>query len=98
MRSLRVLCWIWIVVSTLVILFSAPVSVTRKNYTSDSQVTRIEWIGPFGEPFRSYAVSKSSIDFSRLIVVLLAVNFLPLYCFGGMMKLPGGWSVINAIR
>jgi hypothetical protein len=40
-------------------------------------VTSIEWIGPFGKPFRSHAVTKSSIDFSRLIVVLLAVNFLP---------------------
>jgi uncharacterized protein YggT (Ycf19 family) len=75
MRNLRVLCWGWIVGSTLVILFSAPVSVTRQE--SRSQVTSIEWIGPFGEPFRSYDVTKSSIDFSRLIVVLLAVNFLP---------------------
>jgi hypothetical protein len=55
---------------------SAPVAVTRQ-VESRPQVTSIEWIGPFGKPFRSYAVTKSSIDFSRLIVVLLAVNFLP---------------------
>jgi hypothetical protein len=39
----------------------------------------IEHIGPFGAPFDhsgSY-VTRSSIDFSRLIVALLAVNFLP---------------------
>ena len=35
----------------------------------------MDW--PFREPFRSYSVTKSSIDFSRLIVVLLAANVLP---------------------
>jgi hypothetical protein len=77
MKNLRVLCWVWIVASTIVILFRAPVSVTRHYSKSLPQVTTIEWIGPFGEPFTRYDVTKSSIDFSRLVVVLLAVNFLP---------------------
>ena len=77
MKSMRVLCWAWIVASTIVILFQAPVSVTRQDSKSRPQVTRIEWIGPFGEPLRRYDVTKSSIDFSRLFVALLAVNFLP---------------------
>ena len=76
MKSMRTVCWIWIVASTTVVLFWAPVSVTR-DYRSGSHVTSIEWIGPFGEPFRSLSVTKSSIDFSRLIVVLLAANLLP---------------------
>jgi hypothetical protein len=61
-----------------VILFHAPVAVARKSYTSsDSQVTSTEWIGPFTQPLNAYRVTRSSIDFSRLVVVLLAVNFLP---------------------
>ena len=76
---MRVACWAWIVVSTAVILFWAPVSVTRQADKSRPQVTRIEWIGPFGEPFESYRpdITKSSIDFSRMIAALLAANFLP---------------------
>ena len=77
-NNLRLLCWVWIVGSTIVILFHAPVTVTRKSYTSsDSQVTSTEWIGPFTKPLDAYRVTRSSIDFSRLVVVLLAVNFLP---------------------
>ena len=77
-NNLRLLCWVWIVGSTIVILFHAPVTVTRKSYTSsDSQVTSTEWIGPFTQPLDAYRVTRSSIDFSRLVVVLLAVNFLP---------------------
>ena len=77
-NNLRLLCWLWIVGSTIVILFHAPVTVTRKR-SSDSQVTSTEWIGPFTQPRDGYAysVTRSSIDFSRLVVVLLAVNFLP---------------------
>ncbi len=75
MKSLRPLCWIWIVAATLMILYSAPISVTRESYTSSGfQVTRIEWIGPFKQP---YSASKSSVDFSRPIVVLFTANFLP---------------------
>ena len=77
-NNLRLLCWVWIVSSTIAILFHAPVTVTRKSYTSsDSQVTSTEWIGPFTQPLYAYRVTRSSIDFSRLVVVLLAVNFLP---------------------
>ena len=77
-NNLRLLCWVWIVGSTIVILFHAPVTVTRKGYTSsDSQVTSTEWIGPFTQPLNADRVTRSSIDFSRLVVVLLAVNFLP---------------------
>ena len=77
-NNLRLLCWIWIVGSTIMILFHAPVTVTRKSSTSsDSQVTSTEWIGPFTQPLDAYRVTRSSIDFSRLVVVLLAVNFLP---------------------
>ena len=77
MKFMRAACWVWIVVSTTLILFWSPVAVTRQADKSRPQVTRIEWIGPFGEPFRKYVVTKRSIDFSRLIVVLVAVNFLP---------------------
>jgi hypothetical protein len=57
---------------------AAPVSVTRKTYDrSDPQVTTIEWIGPFKEPEKAFRVTKSSIDFSRLLVALLVVNCLP---------------------
>jgi hypothetical protein len=77
-NNLRVLCWVWIVCSTIVILFHAPVTVTRKGYTSsDFQVTSTEWIGPFTQPLKAYRVTRSSIDFSRLVVVLLTMNFLP---------------------
>ena len=55
----------------------APVSVTRQDGKSRPQVTRIEWIGPFGERFTRCDVTKSSIDFSRLFIALLAANFLP---------------------
>jgi uncharacterized protein YggT (Ycf19 family) len=78
MKNLRVLCWVWIVASTLVILIFGSGLVTRQD-ESRPQVTSIEWIGPFGKPFRSHAVTKSSIDFSRLIVVLLAGK-LPARC------------------
>jgi hypothetical protein len=76
---MRVACWAWIVVSTTLILFWSPVSVTRQADKSRPQVTSIEWIGPFGEPFRSHRqdITKSSIDFSRMIAALLAANFLP---------------------
>jgi hypothetical protein len=79
MNNLRVLCWIWIVGSIIVILFRAPVSVTRQESKSRPQVTTIEWIGPFKKPLgESLAgVTKSSIDFSRLLVAILAANFLP---------------------
>ena len=77
MKFMRVACWVWIVVSTAMILFWAPVSVSRQ--ADKTQVTSIEWIGPFGEPFRSYRqdITKTSIDFSRMIAALLAANFLP---------------------
>ena len=81
MKNLRVICWVWIVASTIVILFRAPVSVTRQDGKSRPQVTRIEWIGPFKEPFSERFtrgdVTKSSIDFSRLVIAILAANFLP---------------------
>lgn len=76
MKSLRFLCLGWIVAATIAILFAAPVSVTRR-YDTNFQVTSIEWIGPFKQPFDKYLVTKSSIDFSRLVVALLVVNFLP---------------------
>src|SRR5262245_3664219 len=76
MTKLRLLCWVWIVAATIVILLSAPVAVTEPGLR-DRQVTTVEWIGPFKEPHNSYRVTRSSIDFSRLLVVLLAVNFLP---------------------
>ncbi len=79
MKFMRAACWVWIVVSTTLILFWSPVAVTRQADKSRPQVTRIEWIGPFGEPFDVFrsSVTRSSIDFSRLIAALLAVNFLP---------------------
>ena len=80
MRNLRVLCWAWIVLSTIVILFHAPVSVARKSYGKPGvQATSVEWIGPFKEPFNkpSASVIRSSIDFSRLVVAILAANLLP---------------------
>jgi hypothetical protein len=78
MKFMRVACWVWIVVSTTLILFWSPVSVTRQADKSRPQVTRIEWIGPFGEPLGPrYNITKSSIDFSRMIAALLAANFLP---------------------
>jgi hypothetical protein len=76
MKELRPLCWFWIVAATMLILLVAPVSVTRRD-AKDTQLTRIEWIGPFTEPYAIYRVTKSSIDFSRLIVALLVVNLLP---------------------
>ena len=66
MKFMRAACWVWIVVSTTLILFWSPVSVTRQADKSRPPVTRIEWIGPFGEPLRPRSnVTKSSIDFSR---------------------------------
>ena len=60
------------------ILFWSPVSVTRQADKSRPQVTRIEWIGPFGEPLEPRSnITKTSIDFSRMIAALLAANFLP---------------------
>lgn len=56
----------------------------------DDMVTQIEWIGPFASPrdfvgtFGSMTLVKSSIDFSRLIVALLVVNFLPAVCLIGL--------------
>jgi len=77
-QNLRVLCWIWIVLSTIVILLHAPVSVARQSYAASGfQTTSIEWIGPFEEPSRLHLVTKSSIDFSRLIIAILAVNLVP---------------------
>ncbi len=45
----------------------------------DDTVTKTEWIGPFGSARDSDSrmAVKSSLDFSRLIVVLLTMNFLP---------------------
>ena len=79
MKFMRSLCWVWMVGLTILILFNAPVSVTRQADKSHPQVTRIEWIGPFGVPsyLPSGSVTRSSIDFSRLIAALLAVNLLP---------------------
>ena len=79
MKFMRAACWVWIVVSTTLILFWSPVAVTRQADKSRPQVTRIEWIGPFGEPLENYRpdITKSSIDFSRMIAALLAANFLP---------------------
>ena len=86
MKELRPLCWFWIVAATMLILLvasagelefraSVPISVTRRD-AKDTQLTRSEWIGPFTEPYAIYRVTKSSIDFSRLIVALLVVNVL----------------------
>ena len=78
MKFMRAVCWVWIVASTTLILFWSPVSVTRQADKSRPQVTRIEWIGPFGEPLAPRSnITKSSIDFSRMIAALLAANFLP---------------------
>jgi hypothetical protein len=80
-KFMRSLCWVWMVTLTTVILFNAPVSVTRDHYLYGSHhITEdFEHIGPFGAPFylSGPSVTRSSIDFSRLIVALLAVNFLP---------------------
>ena len=78
MKFMRVACWVWIVVSTTLILFWSPVAVTRQADKSRPQVTRIEWVGPFGEPLEPRSnITKTSIDFSRMIAALLAANFLP---------------------
>jgi hypothetical protein len=78
MKFMRAACWVWIVVSTTLILFWSPVAVTRQADKSRPQVTRIEWIGPFGEPLEPRSnITKTSIDFSRMIAALLAANFLP---------------------
>ena len=82
MKFMRAVCWIWIVASITVILFWSPVSVTRDYLERDGShdITEdIEYIGPFGAPFyrSGSSVTRSSIDFSRLIAALLAVNFLP---------------------
>jgi hypothetical protein len=51
---------------------------SSESYASSGfQAASIEWLGPFKEPSREHAVTKSSIDFSRLTVVVFAVNFLP---------------------
>ena len=84
-KSLRALCWIWIVAGTMAVLFCAPVSATYRHRAvvsggQDTLVTETHWIGPFGSPFAgTYQITlvKSSIDFSRLITVLLVVNFIP---------------------
>jgi hemolysin-activating ACP:hemolysin acyltransferase len=89
MKNLRVLCWAWIVAATLATLLHAPVSVTHRHHrfsggSEDTLVTTTEWIGPFGSPSRDFVgtygsieLVKSSIDFPRLIVAILAVNLLP---------------------
>ena len=89
MKSARTLCWAWIVAGTMAVLFYAPVSVTSRHHPfsgreEDTLVTETEWIGPFGSPSRDFVgayssikLVKSSIDFSRLITVLLVVNFIP---------------------
>jgi hypothetical protein len=92
MKNLRILCWVWILAATIAILFHAPVSVTRKNLVTDSQVTSTEWIGPFTQPLNAYRVTRSSIDFSRLVVVLLAVNFLPAVLLWQHDEIGGWWE------
>jgi hypothetical protein len=80
MKFMLSLCCVWMVVSTTMILFHAPVSVTRHDHYGSHDITEeIEYIGPFGAPFyfSGSPVTRSSIDFSRLIAALLAVNFLP---------------------
>ena len=71
------------------VIFYGPVSVTHRHRLSSSgredMVTTTQWIGPFGSPrsgdfvgtYSSIKLVKSSIDFSRLIIVLFAVNFIP---------------------
>ena len=81
-NNLRLLSWLWIAAATVAILFYAPVSVTYRysGYSpKDDTVTKTEWIGPFGSARDSDSrmAVKSSLDFSRLIVVLLTMNFLP---------------------
>ena len=81
-NNLRLLSWLWIAAATVAILFYAPVSVTYRysGYSpKDDTVTKTEWIGPFGSARDSDSrmAVKSSLDFSRLFVVLLAMNFLP---------------------
>jgi hypothetical protein len=83
-NNLRLLCWLWIAAATVAILFYAPVSVTYRysGYSpKDDRVTKTEWIGPFGSARDSGSrmAVKSSLDFSRLIVVLL-YDELPARC------------------
>jgi hypothetical protein len=86
MKNLRPQCWIWIVAATTVLVLLAPVSVTYRysGYSEkDDTITKTEWIGPLGSPreyigkYGSREALKSSLDLSRLIVVLFAANFLP---------------------
>ena len=69
----------------MVLVLSAPVSVTYRysGYSEkDDTITKTEWIGPLGSPreyigtYGSRKAVKSSLDLSRLIVVLFAANFL----------------------
>ena len=81
-NNLRLLCRLWIAAATVAILFYAPVSVTYRysGYSpKDDTVTETESIRPFGSARDSGSrmAVKSSLDFSRLIVVLLTMNFLP---------------------
>jgi hypothetical protein len=75
--NLRLLCWIWILVATTITVFNAPVAVTRKVYSQEPQITKIEWIGPFAEPYDAHRITKSSLDLSRLALALLLANLLP---------------------
>ena len=78
MKFMCVVCWVWIAVSSTIILFRAPISVTYHLGGTDLLLTAIEWLGPFGHDYHSL-VTKRSVDLGRLAVALLAVNLLPAF-------------------
>jgi hypothetical protein len=91
MKTIRFLCWIWIIGTTMLLLLYAPVSVTSKYMpkgapTYGDRTTKTEWIGHFKSPkffFVDDAIGVTrvlkvgSIDFPRLFTAFVLVNGLP---------------------
>jgi hypothetical protein len=93
--NLRLLCWLWILAATTITVFNAPVAVTRKVYSPEAQITKIEWIGPFTEPYAAYRITKSSLDLPRLALALLLANLLPAIVLSQHDRITQWWQRRN---
>ena len=72
---MKVLLWAWIVGFSALVLFMSPI--LEKLPTRRGETTRWSNKGPFEQSVLQSSIAETRVDISRLIITLLAVNFLP---------------------
>jgi hypothetical protein len=85
---MRALLWAWVVGTTALLLFMPPM--LEKQRSRQGEPVRWENTGPFEQSVFGISIHETRVDIPRLIVAILAINFLPAVALGAMINCANG--------